>query len=350
MNADEYFAGFAADAATLVGEPNMREATTADDLPRQQIEAKVRAAIEADGNASVLAEYAKGNESVTACARKKTVVRACIGLLLSDQVTIPVAASAQARLWASFPEGTNALFAALGSIEGSPKPAAAALVMDAVKSAGKKEERLRRIHALLCRAAKHPRAGDGGVDCALEYLRETTMGNTEAFKELCGTAKDRPYPGIGPKSAACVLAFTAERPFLAVDVNVANFAHKLGWYVGKIAPPKAADTIQRGLNGMADEPSVKVVVPSEKRRAFHCFLLQLQMQHAKGTAERKKAVGNFITRWKLTSSLMQSTATSSGSSSTSRSHKNKKRAADSDAEEPQQTSSRGKSKRRTDSF
>ena len=81
---DEYFAGFEVDAATLVGTPNLREATTADDLPRQQIEAKVRAAIEADGNASVLAAYAKGNESVTACARKKTVVRACIGLLLSD--------------------------------------------------------------------------------------------------------------------------------------------------------------------------------------------------------------------------------------------------------------------------
>ena len=168
------------------------------------------------------------------------------------------------------------------------------------------------------------------MDCALEYLRETTMDNTDAFKELCGTAKERPYPGIGPKSAACVLAFTAERPFLAVDVNVANFARKLGWYVGKAEPKSAAETIQRGLNGMADEPSVKVAVPSEKRRAFHCLLLQLQMQHANGTAERKKAVSDFITRWKLTASLSLRQSTSSP-------HENKKRAAVSDPQEPQHT-------------
>ena len=114
--------------------------------------------------------------------------------------------------------------------------------------------------------------------------------------------------------------------------------------MGKAEPKSAAEIIQRGLNGMADEPSVKVVVPSEKRRAFHCLLLQLQKQHANGTAERKKAVSDFITRWKLTTSLRQST-TPSGSTSPCISHgtsspKNKKRAV-SDPGEPQHTLSPG---------
>lgn len=60
------------------------------------------------------------------------------------------------------------------------------------------------------------------VGCAdLGFLRGLADASAEAF--LCS------LPGVGPKTARCVLAYSLGRPTFAVDVHVSRIVRRLGW-------------------------------------------------------------------------------------------------------------------------
>ena len=82
----------------------------------------------------------------------------------------------------------------------------------------------------------------GSLD--LSFLAEMPM--TEAKEWL------RALPGVGPKTAACVLLFSFGRPALPVDTHVYRVARRL-----KMVPPKvSADGAHDLLEGMIEDDDV----------------------------------------------------------------------------------------------
>jgi endonuclease-3 len=69
-------------------------------------------------------------------------------------------------------------------------------------------------------------------------------------------------PGVGPKTAACVMAFSLLRPALPVDTHVGRAAERLGWI-----PPRA--------NGAVAHAALERVVPPDLRVSMHVGLIRL---------------------------------------------------------------------------
>src|SRR5207244_7292127 len=67
---------------------------------------------------------------------------------------------------------------------------------------------------------------------------------------------------VGPKTAACVLAFSLERPAIPVDTHVHRVAERLGWI-----PPRAS--------GAAAHAILERVAPPELRVTMHVGLIRL---------------------------------------------------------------------------
>ena len=80
------------------------------------------------------------------------------------------------------------------------------------------------------------------------------------------TARVRDYlvslPGVGPKTAACVLAFSLGRPALPVDTHVFRVARRLGFF-GERTTADAAHAIMESL------------VPASIRVRMHVGLIRL---------------------------------------------------------------------------
>ena len=77
---------------------------------------------------------------------------------------------------------------------------------------------------------------------SLDHLH--LLSNDDAFNRLLG------YPGIGPKTASCVLLFCMQRPSFAVDTHVFRLTRWLGW-----TPP---DQTARGLMKRGECKSAQV--------------------------------------------------------------------------------------------
>lgn len=91
-------------------------------------------------------------------------------------------------------------------------------VMEAVRSAGMPTQKGPRIQRALDAIADEPRGGD------LEWLGDVPVDEAMAWL--------RSLDGVGPKTAACVLSFSFDRPVLPVDTHVHRIAQRLG-----IVPP-----------------------------------------------------------------------------------------------------------------
>lgn len=87
----------------------------------------------------------------------------------------------------------------------------------------------------------------------LEFLRDLPLPEAKAWLMA--------LPGVGPKTAACVLMFALGRPALPVDTHVYRVARRLG-----LIPPKmSADRAHEYL---------EAVVPQEDIYAFHVGLIK----------------------------------------------------------------------------
>ncbi|KAI8934656.1 hypothetical protein NX059_008346 [Plenodomus lindquistii] len=123
---------------------------------------------------------------------------------------------------------------------------------------------------------------------SLDHLH--TLSSEDAFTALTK------YPGIGPKTASCVLLFCLQRPSFAVDTHVFRLCKWLGWV------PAAGD--ERGLapnaKGTFAGPTrnstyahCEVRVPDELKYPLH----QLLIKHGKACPRCRAITGEGSEGW-----------------------------------------------------
>lgn len=120
-------------------------------------------------------------------------------------------------------------------------------VEEAIRPGGLAPTKAKRLQAMLAEVhARRP-------DLDLSFLAELPL--EEAKQWLTS------LPGVGPKTAACVLLFALERPALPVDTHVERVAKRLGLVPPKMPAEKAHDALEAQL-----EP--------DEVYAFHVDLIQ----------------------------------------------------------------------------
>jgi endonuclease-3 len=132
-------------------------------------------------------------------------------------------------------------------------------VAEAIRPGGLSQIKAPRILAILGEI----RDRDGSLDLA--WMRDATDDRITAYLTT--------LPGVGPKTAACVLAFSLERPVIPVDTHVHRVAGRLGW----IPPGTGAD---RAHAILAD------VVPPKLRVSMHVGLIRLGREICKPARPR----------------------------------------------------------------
>jgi endonuclease III len=100
-----------------------------------------------------------------------------------------------------------------------------ALVADAIRCGGIADQKARRIQQIL--AAIEQREGR----ISLHRLNDLEDAAVETYLES--------LPGVGPKTAACVLTFTMGRAAFPVDTHVHREAVRLGWIPAKTTADRA---------------------------------------------------------------------------------------------------------------
>jgi len=135
-------------------------------------------------------------------------------------------------------------------------------VINAIRSGGLANTKGPRIHAIVCEIERR----EGGFD--LSWMREA---DDERVSDYLAS-----LPGVGPKTVACVLAFSLGRDVLPVDTHVHRVAGRLG-----LIPEKAtAEAAHRILH---DE------VPPKLRLEMHMGMIKLGREVCK--AQKPRCVG-----------------------------------------------------------
>ena len=119
-------------------------------------------------------------------------------------------------------------------------------VADAIRSGGIANQKARRIQQIL--AAIEAREG------SLDLTRLLDMDDADAERYLLG------LPGVGPKTAACVLVFAMGRPAFPVDTHVHRIVRRLGWVPATASADKAHQLLA-------------VIVPSAIRYDLHVAMI-----------------------------------------------------------------------------
>ncbi len=124
---------------------------------------------------------------------------------------------AYARLRARFPDWRAVLGAPVSEVE------------DAIRPGGISRVKSQRIHAMLAVIAE--KTGTLDLEQLATAPRKAAIGFLEAL------------PGVGRKTAACVLLFSFDRPELPVDTHVYRVASRLGLIRAKTSFEEAHDTL-----------------------------------------------------------------------------------------------------------
>jgi endonuclease-3 len=132
-------------------------------------------------------------------------------------------------------------------------------VADAIRSGGLADTKAPRIRAIL----REIRGREGRYDLAV--LRGLADADATAYLSS--------LPGVGPKTAAVVLAFSLGRDVMPVDTHVHRVATRLGWL--------AARTNAERAHRVLDE-----LVPAEIRVPTHVGLIRLGREICKAGRPR----------------------------------------------------------------
>jgi endonuclease-3 len=108
------------------------------------------------------------------------------------------------------------------------------------------------------------------IQAILRQIREREGGALDlSWMQWAHTDRVRDYltslPGVGPKTAACVLAFALGRPALPVDTHVYRVARRLGFVPPGVDAARAHDVMEQ-------------VVPPRLRVRMHVGLIRLGRQ------------------------------------------------------------------------
>jgi endonuclease III len=140
-------------------------------------------------------------------------------------------------------EGMQARFATWDEVLNAPTDE----VADSIRAGGIADVKAARIQTILADIEER----EGAV--ALDRLEELPDEEVEDY--LCS------LPGVGPKTAACVLVFSMGRPAFPIDTHVHRIVRRLGW----IGPKDNAEVTHRQLTPR---------VPPEIRYSLHMALIE----------------------------------------------------------------------------
>jgi endonuclease III len=101
----------------------------------------------------------------------------------------------------------------------------------AIRPAGLATQKAPRIQRILEIVSGEPRGAD------LEWLGAAPLDEAMAFLTA--------LPGVGPKTAACVLCFSFDRPVLPVDTHVHRIALRLGMVPPRTPPGRTQERLTR---------------------------------------------------------------------------------------------------------
>jgi len=154
------------------------------------------------------------------------IIDEVVATVLSQHTSDHNSGRAFAQLKAEFPDWEQVLSA----------PAEA--VADAIRCGGIADQKARRIKQILAAIGER----EGRID--LSRLHDLDDGAVEEYLTS--------LPGVGPKTAACVLVFSMGRAAFPVDTHVHRVAIRLGW----IPPGTSAEKAHRIL-GSAVPPGIR---------------------------------------------------------------------------------------------
>lgn len=120
-------------------------------------------------------------------------------------------------------------------------------IADAIRVAGLANQKAPRIKAVL------QRLRDERGELSLEFLHERPL--EEACEYL------RQFPGVGPKTIACVLLFACRKPILPVDTHVHRVSQRLGLIGARTNEAKAHEELAK-------------LVPANRVLEFHIQLIR----------------------------------------------------------------------------
>ena len=158
-----------------------------------------------------------------------------IGTILSQHTSDVNSERAYASLRACFPTWA--------AVRDAPLP----LVADAIRSGGLAVLKAVRIQRILDQVL------EARGELSLDFLRDLPLDEGRAFL--------RSLDGIGPKSAACVLLFSLDKPAMPVDTHVHRVAGRLG-------------LIDRRVSADAAHELLEPMVPPEEVYSFHVNLIR----------------------------------------------------------------------------
>ncbi len=165
--------------------------------------------------------------------------------VLSQHTSDLNSGEAMHRLWETFPSWDAVIEAPVSEVE------------DAIRPGGLAPTKSKRIQALLTEVRERR------PDYDLTFLRDLPLEEAKGWLTS--------LPGVGPKTAACVLLFSLERPALPVDTHVERVSKRLG-----LVPPKMPADRAHGV--------LEAMLEPEQVYAFHVDLIQHGRRtcHARG--------------------------------------------------------------------
>ncbi len=158
-----------------------------------------------------------------------------VGTVLSQHTSDVNSGRAFARLKARFPDWEQAAHAPVEEIE------------DAIRCGGLARQKARRIKEILDAVDQR----EGRVD----------LGRLHSLDDLAAESYLTSLPGVGPKTAACVLAFSMGRAAFPVDTHVHRVVTRLGWI-------PAGTTVEKAYRLLAPR------VPADIRYDLHLALVR----------------------------------------------------------------------------
>jgi endonuclease-3 len=155
------------------------------------------------------------------------LVGALVATVLSQNTSDLNSGRAYASLKQAFPGGWDDV-----------RTASVTAVADAIRSGGLANIKAPRIQAIL----QDIESRHGAT--TLEHIRDWDDPTVRAYL--------RSFPGVGAKTAACILMFNLGRPVLAVDTHV----HRVSRRLGLIGPTVSADAAHDQLQALLDDDQV----------------------------------------------------------------------------------------------